>query len=179
MRAPLQKHPVRHIASLLMLFLVPVFCLAQVDRAGLGGTVTDISGKVIPGARVTAMQTDTGLMREALTSTSGIYSIPELPVGLYRVTCTLTGFRQVVTENVAQTIGHTSKVDFMLTVGSVTEQINIQGPHLPTRRNERRSGGRTESRTGEGPSIERPQLVDINSTGSGGGRYRRKQSAQR
>ena len=104
----MQKHLVRQITGLLVLFLAPVFCLSQVDRAGLSGTITDISGKVIPGARVTALQTATGLVREAVSSTSGIYYIPELPVGLYRVSCTVTGFRQVAFENVAQTIRHTS-----------------------------------------------------------------------
>ena len=174
----MQKHLVRHIAGLLVLFLAPVFCLSQVDRAGLSGTVTDISGKVIPGARVTALQTATGLVREAVSSTSGIYYIPELPVGLYRVTCTVAGFRQVVFENVAQTIGHTSKLDFTLQRGERDRAGQCPGPHLPTRRNERRAGRPHRVRAGEGPSIERPQLVDIDCTGSRGRRYGRKQSAQ-
>ena len=141
----MQKHLVRQITGLLVLFLAPVFCSSQVDRAGLSGTVTDISGKVIPGARVTALQTATGLVREAVSSTSGIYYIPELPVGLYRITCTVAGFRQVAFENVAQTIGHTSKLDFTLSVGNVTEQINVQGRTSQLDETSDVQGGRTES----------------------------------
>ncbi len=141
----MQKHLVRHVAGLLVLFLAPVLCLAQVDRAGLSGTVSDSSGKVIPGARVTALQTATALVREAVSSASGTYYIPELPVGLYRVTCTVTGFRQVVFENVAQTIGHTSKLDFTLTVGTVTEQVNVQGRTSQLDETSDVQGARTES----------------------------------
>ena len=141
----MQKHLMRQFTGLLVLFLAPVFCFSQVDRAGLSGTVTDISGKVIPGARVTALQTATNLVREAVSSTSGIYFIPELPVGLYRVTCTVTGFRQLVFENVAQTIGHTSKLDFILTMGSVTEEVNVQGRTSQIDESSDVQGGRTES----------------------------------
>ncbi len=141
----MQKQLLKYIAGFLVLFLAPVFCLAQVDRAGLSGIVTDISGKVIPGARVTALQAETGLMREAVSSTRGIYYVPELPVGLYRVTCTVTGFRQVVFENVAQTLGHTSKLNFTLTVGSVTEQVNVQGRTSQLDETSDVQGGRTES----------------------------------
>jgi Carboxypeptidase regulatory-like domain len=59
---------------------------AQVDRAGFNGTVTDTSGKTLSGVQITALQTATGLHRETLTSPAGTYDIPELPVGVYRVT---------------------------------------------------------------------------------------------
>lgn len=139
------KHLMRQITGFLAVFLAPVSCLSQVDRAGLSGTVTDISGKVIAGASITALQTATGLIREGVSSTSGIYYIPELPVGLYRVTCTVTGFRQVVFENMAQTIGHTRKLDFLLTVGSVTEAVNVQGRTSQLDETSDVQGGRTES----------------------------------
>lgn len=57
----------------------------------------------------------------------------------------MTGFRQVVFENIAQTIGHTSKLNFTLTVGSVTEQVNVKGRTSQLDETSDVQGGRTES----------------------------------
>ncbi|MGA8108862.1 MAG: carboxypeptidase-like regulatory domain-containing protein, partial [Acidobacteriaceae bacterium] len=62
------------------------FSFAQVARSGLSGTVTDSSGRLLPQARVTAVQGATGLRRETASNSSGNYSIPQLPVGVYTVT---------------------------------------------------------------------------------------------
>jgi len=70
--------------------LVIVVCLipsllAQVDRAGLSGAVTDPSGRVLPQTHITAVQTSTDLKRETVSSANGTYYIPELPVGVYSI----------------------------------------------------------------------------------------------
>ena len=80
----------------MFLLLVQVYCLAQVDRAGLNGTIRDTSGKVIPGARVEAIQTATELRRDTISSSSGTYDIPELPIGLYRVACSASASRNLL-----------------------------------------------------------------------------------
>jgi hypothetical protein len=126
--------------------LAPAFCLAQVDRAGLSGTVTDSSGRVLPGARITALETATSLVRETVSSANGIYYIPELPVGLYRVTCSAPGFGQVVFDNLEQTVGHTRTLDFTLTVGGVTQQVNVGGQSSQFDETSDALGARTESK---------------------------------
>src|SRR5580698_4253298 len=63
---------------LLVFFFAANCCFAQVDRAGLSGTVTDISGRRIPGVRIDTLETATGLQRETVSSASGAYDIPEL-----------------------------------------------------------------------------------------------------
>ena len=67
--------------ALILSLLAGSGCFAQVDRAGLSGTVTDISGKRIPGAQIVVIQVETGLGRETVSSSSGVYDIPELPMG--------------------------------------------------------------------------------------------------
>jgi hypothetical protein len=57
--------------------------------------------------QITALQAATGLHRETLTSSTGTYDIPELPVGVYRVTYSEPGFREKVIEGLEQTVGHT------------------------------------------------------------------------
>lgn len=98
---------------------------AQVDRAGLNGTVTDGSGKRIPGAQIITLQVATGLQRETISSSSGVYDIPELPIGLYRVTCSAPGFKELIIEGLEQAVGHTQTLNITLEVGSVTQQIVV------------------------------------------------------
>ena len=102
-------------------------CFAQVDRAGLSGTVTDGSGRRLPGARITALQISTALVRETVSSSNGTYDIPELPIGLYRVTCSAPGFKETVFENLELTVGHTRTLDITLAVGGITQQVNVSG----------------------------------------------------
>ena len=68
---------------------------AQVDRSGLTGTVKDESGAAVPGVKIVVVQTATDLRREAVTSGTGTYSIPNLPVGSYTVSFTHAAFAEL------------------------------------------------------------------------------------
>src|SRR5262245_34122657 len=72
----------RYLLVLCIFFCCVASGFAQVDRAGVSGTVTDPSGRVLPGTRITVTQTATGLHREATSSQNGTYDVPELPVGM-------------------------------------------------------------------------------------------------
>ena len=122
---------VRLCYSLLFCFLLHA-CLvpavrAQVDRTGLNGTVTDSSGRVVPGVHIAALQDDTKLLREAVSSASGYYDLAELPVGTYTVTFSLTGFEDLTFTNVTQTIGQTRTLNATLAVSGRTERIEVSG----------------------------------------------------
>ncbi|HEV2730000.1 MAG TPA: carboxypeptidase-like regulatory domain-containing protein, partial [Terriglobales bacterium] len=67
--------------------------VAQTFRGTILGTVTDPSGAVVTGAKVTAKNVGTGLERTTQTSADGSYSIPELPIGTYTVTVSQSGFQ--------------------------------------------------------------------------------------
>ena len=128
----------------MFLLLVQVYCLAQVDRAGLNGTIRDTSGKVIPGARVEAIQTATELRRDTISSSSGTYDIPELPIGLYRIACSASGFKEFVIEDLEQTVGHTRTLDITLGVGGITQQVNVSGRGMQLDETTDTLGARTE-----------------------------------
>jgi hypothetical protein len=113
------------LAALLALTLFRPAALAQVDRAGLNGTVTDSSTRVVPGARVIAVKNDSGLRRETLCSSEGSYDIPELPVGVYTVTFVAQGFQVLTFENVVQTIGQTRTLNAMLEVSATTQRVEV------------------------------------------------------
>lgn len=115
------------IVCFVVLFLAQTYCAAQGDRSGLTGTVRDSAGLRVAGAKITAVQTATGLVRETVSSASGTYDIPALPIGLYRVTCSAPGFQEFVVDNLEQAVGHTGTLDITLAVVGVKQQVNVSG----------------------------------------------------
>ena len=110
------------LASILACF---VSSPAQVDRAGLNGTVTDASGGVLPQAHITAVQNATGLRRETTSSARGTYDIPELPVGVYTITFEHEGFKALTFVDVEQVIGRTRTLDATLSVSGGQERVEV------------------------------------------------------
>src|SRR4051812_45413192 len=76
---------------------------AQNVYGTLVGNVTDTSGGVVPGATVTATQTQTNLSREVTTNAAGAFTIPNIPSGTYTITVALTGFQPFTARNVEVT----------------------------------------------------------------------------
>ena len=142
----MENHSARQILCILILLLAESCCFGQIDRSGLSGTVTDGSGRRVPGARITAIQTATGLLRETVSSTSGVYDIPELPIGLYRVTCSAPGFEEAVFDNLEQSVGHTRTLDITLAVSGITLQLNVSSVTSQLDETTDSLGGRTESK---------------------------------
>ena len=98
---------------------------AQVDRSGLTGTVTDVSGSLLPQAHITVVENATGLRRETISNASGNYSVPELPVGIYTITIEHQGFKKMEFVDVQQVIGRTRTLDAALPVSGVEENVEV------------------------------------------------------
>src|SRR5262249_40930334 len=81
---------------------------AFAQNAQVTGVVRDASGAIIPGATVTARNTDTGLTRTAVTDGQGEYRLPSLPPGKYAVTCELSGFTTETRPDVTLVIEQTA-----------------------------------------------------------------------
>src|SRR6476659_3056921 len=64
--------------------------------AQISGTVSDPSGAVLPGAEITATQTETGVARMTVSNETGAYVLPNLPLGPYKLEISLPGFRTFV-----------------------------------------------------------------------------------
>jgi outer membrane receptor protein involved in Fe transport len=88
--------------------------------------VTDANGAVVPGARVTIVNTETGLTRETTTDGQGAYSFVNLQAGPYDVKVALEGFREAVRSRVPVTVSQISRVDLRLEVGALTESVTVQ-----------------------------------------------------
>ncbi|MBI3682113.1 MAG: TonB-dependent receptor [Acidobacteria bacterium] len=111
---------------------VLLVCLASVVSAQIGtstitGRVTDSTGAVVPNVQVTIVQTGTNFTSTAVTNSEGIYRVPSLQPGEFRVSFEAAGFKKAVREDVELRTGDTLAVDMTLQVGNVSESIEVTG----------------------------------------------------
>src|SRR6185437_9813458 len=115
----------------MFLLLTAVGMSAQTFRGTILGTVTDPSGSVVSGAKVTVRNTATGLERVTQTTSDGTFNVPELPIGSYSVTVSQSGFQTFVANGVAVTVAAEKRVDASLKTGQVAEQVVVSAESLP------------------------------------------------
>ena len=120
-----------HFKRYFSLALCIALCAAAVAygqsvRGTILGTVTDASGAVVPGAKVTAQHTATGLTRTELTNNDGEYSIPQLPVGQYSLTVEHANFKKNERSNIELRVDDKLRQDVVLSVGQVTETVAVE-----------------------------------------------------
>jgi hypothetical protein len=119
----------RFPASLLLLssLLIPAtLSHAQSVRGTILGTVTDASGAVIHGAKVTAAQTATGLTRSEVTSDAGEYAITQLPVGNYIISVEQAGFRKTDRTGIELRVDDRLRIDVTLAVGQLSDTLAVE-----------------------------------------------------
>ncbi len=100
--------------------------LAQRITGDIAGEVTDATGAVLPNVTVTAVNTGTNYSRSAVTSDTGAFRIPELPIGTYKVTASAEGFKSAVQTTNVQA-GAVNPASFKLTIGQRTETVEVEG----------------------------------------------------
>lgn len=132
-------------------FFLSVSLQAQVDRAGLNGTVTDPAGRVLGGVQVVAIEDSTGLRRQTTSSANGVYDIPELPVGDYTVLFVHQGFQPLRVTGLHQAIGRTRTLDVSLKVAGAKEKVDVAGASLDL----------NETSSSLGARLEKEQVRDI------------------
>jgi len=113
-------------ATLLMLALVAVPVAAQVLYGSIVGLVEDPSGSVIPGAKVIASNSATGLTYEGVSDANGQYTILNVLPGVYEVKLSLQGFKGQTRTGVSVTANAINRTNFRMEVGSLSEQITVQ-----------------------------------------------------
>jgi hypothetical protein len=111
----------------MLLLLVAACASAQDFRATVTGLVTDPSGAAVPGATVRATNIANNAAKEVQSSAAGIYTIPYLDPGVYRIEVTMTGFQTLKRENITLEVSAKLNLPLQLTVGQVTESITVVG----------------------------------------------------
>jgi hypothetical protein len=119
-----------------LLVLAPLTsAFAQQQTGEIFGRVTDNSGAVLPGATVSVSGPALIQPRVVVTSETGTYRVPELPIGNYNVSFELPGFRTTVLQDIRITIGFRAQVNASLELSTVQETVTVTGesPLIDTR----------------------------------------------
>lgn len=108
--------------------------MAQTALGTITGTVTDPAGAPVPNVEVTATAVSTSLTYKAVTSDSGTYVIPNLPIGQFTVRASGTGFKQVTRTGLNVEVAQRLRVDIAFELGSVSESVEIKAeiPRIQT-----------------------------------------------
>jgi hypothetical protein len=97
----------------------------QAVSGTLLGTVTDPTGAVVSGAKVTLVLTGQSTEHTSFTNASGDFTMPNLPPGIYKVTVAATGFKTETRENIELATNTTVRVDVNLQTGSTSETVEV------------------------------------------------------
>src|SRR5713226_4132216 len=117
-------------ATVLVFTLTALAPLAapQVRNTGeIRGTVTDFSSALAPGVNLKAKDLATGIIQTTITSATGAYAFLNLQAGAYEVTASAPGFQTTVFPRVVVETARTVDVNIQLTVGQVTETVEVTG----------------------------------------------------
>src|SRR5207249_5013154 len=125
--------------------------LAQLAAGEVTGVVQDPGGANVPGATVTVTDVGTNRQRVVVSNEEGVYTVPSLLPGAYRIDVELSGFKTVRQHGVRLRTGEKARIDFTLEVGDVREQVTVTAD-APILRSETASLGMV---------IENPQVVQL------------------
>ncbi|HYV63830.1 MAG TPA: carboxypeptidase-like regulatory domain-containing protein, partial [Bryobacteraceae bacterium] len=98
---------------------------AQSDRGTITGTVSDPAGAVIANAPIQARNVETGVVYEGATSTTGNYTLAQLPVGSYEVNVAVSGFKKYTRTGLTVQIAQTLRIDVILEVGATSDSVTV------------------------------------------------------
>ncbi len=99
---------------------------AQVSGATLSGTITDAQGGAVVNAKVSVRNVATNVTVDTQANASGAYTVPNLNAGGYEVSVTAQGFSTTSTK-LTLAVGQKQELNLALTVGEVSQQIQVEG----------------------------------------------------
>ena len=100
--------------------------LAQSNSGSITGVVQDPNGAIIPNATVTVTNLGTNEERTVQADTNGLYVVPSLSTGNYKVMATASNFQPITVTNVNLAVGQRQRVDLKLTVGDVNATVIVE-----------------------------------------------------
>jgi len=122
----IQKYPGGFTRLLLVLFMLDLSpTVFSQTTSGLTGTITDLSGASMPGAKVILTSTETGAQREALSNDAGAYEFSALQPGGFKLTFQKDGFAQITSAEIRLEVNHVARIDVTMHPGAVTENVEV------------------------------------------------------
>ena len=100
---------------------------AQTSRGIVTGTVTDPSGAIVSGAKVTARNTLTGLERTTVVNDTGDYELALLPItGAYTLGVSKEGFQTQELTGIVLEVDQRARLDVTMKIGSISEPVGVE-----------------------------------------------------
>jgi hypothetical protein len=96
-----------------------------VANAEIHGIVQDASGAVVSGAQIKATQTETGYSQTTVSGGDGIYALPNLPVGSYKIDVVGQAFKSYTQSGIVLQVGNNVQINIALQVGSVSDHVDV------------------------------------------------------
>jgi len=115
----------RLFLSMAILCSVPQLRAQAVAVAQIGGVVSDPAGMVIAGAQVSITDTEKGQVHAAVSDSTGSYTLPNLPVGPYRLEVKAQGFKNYVQSGLVLQVGNNIQVNVAMQIGSLSEKVEV------------------------------------------------------
>jgi hypothetical protein len=121
-----EGNAMKRVQRLIYFVLAATAALAQSDRGTITGTVSDPAGAVVADATVEARNAATDGVYQAATTTTGNYTLSQLPVGSYALTVSVPGFKTYVRSGITVPVAQTLRIDVLLEVGAASESIRVE-----------------------------------------------------
>src|ERR1700733_9064809 len=117
----------------LLLGVFPLFLYGQADRGTVTGTITDVTGAVIPGVQIVATNPATGAQFKSESNDAGIYNLLNLPIALSGIHYSKPGYASFDRNGVAIQVQQRAQIDVRMQVGSQTQTVTVNAtPELQT-----------------------------------------------
>src|SRR5438874_6825375 len=120
----------RLVVAILIAFSLAVAANGQTFRGTINGTVTDPSGGVVPNATVKATEIGTGIDHTTTTTNDGAFAFQDIPLGLYKVTVTATGFPAYAVDKVEVVAGQIYTLQIKLQLQQQTTTVEVSAAAL-------------------------------------------------
>src|SRR6266478_5006272 len=103
------------------------FAICRGDElAAVTGLVTDPNGRSVPGVTVVITNLGSNVVSRTVTNDQGIYRLPSLQPGIYRITVDKDGFKSIVKSGVELHVQDVASINFELQIGSVNETVTVE-----------------------------------------------------
>ncbi len=110
---------------LLAVLYVPPLAGQATELGTIAGSVVDPQNAAVPNAMVRVTNTGTGVVRETATDNQGNFAARSLVPGSYSIEVTAPSFQKQIQSNIKLDVGGSVTLDFRLTVGQVSEQVQV------------------------------------------------------
>jgi len=113
--------------AFVIMMLSAAALFAQTHAATINGVVKDTSGGVIPGAEITITNVDTNVVSTASTNAEGLFTVPDLVPGTYKVAAQSMGMKRLERSGLSLHVGDRINLDMILQIGNTTQLVTVTG----------------------------------------------------